>query len=57
VRQQIRAAEELGLHSWVLWNPRSAYDAGIFRPEGSSVSLTPAGAPPDTAGSPAPGTH
>ena len=26
VREQIRAAEELGLRSWVLWNPRSAYD-------------------------------
>ena len=31
VREQIRAAEELGLRSWVLWNPRSAYDPGIFR--------------------------
>jgi hypothetical protein len=31
VREQIRAAEELGLHSWVLWNPRSAYEAGFFR--------------------------
>jgi hypothetical protein len=39
VREQIRAAEELGLHSWVLWNPRSAYDAGIFRPKPTSVSL------------------
>jgi hypothetical protein len=32
VREQIRAAEELGITSWVLWNPRSAYDAEIFRP-------------------------
>ncbi len=32
VREQIRAAEELGIDSWVLWNPRSAYDPGIFRP-------------------------
>jgi hypothetical protein len=40
VREQIRAAEELGLHSWVLWNPRSAYDAGIFRPK-PPASLTP----------------
>jgi hypothetical protein len=39
VREQIRAAEELGIHSWVLWNPRSAYDAGIFRPKPASVSL------------------
>ena len=37
VREQIRAAEELGLDSWVLWNPRSAYDPGIFRPRGASV--------------------
>jgi hypothetical protein len=37
VREQIRAAEELGLHSWVLWNPRSAYDPAIFRPEVASA--------------------
>jgi hypothetical protein len=41
VREQIRAAEELGLGSWVLWNPRSAYDAAIFRPESSSLTLAP----------------
>jgi Putative glycosyl hydrolase domain len=35
VREQIRAAEELGITSWVLWNPRSAYDPGIFRPRGA----------------------
>jgi hypothetical protein len=39
VREQIRAAEELGIRSWVLWNPRSAYDAGIFRAKETSVSL------------------
>jgi hypothetical protein len=38
VREQIRAAEELGLDSWVLWNPRSAYDPGIFRPKAAPVS-------------------
>lgn len=32
VREQIRAAEELGLMSWALWNPRSVYDPAIFRP-------------------------
>jgi hypothetical protein len=42
VREQIRAAEGLGLTSWVLWNPRSAYDPGIFRPEAASVGMTPA---------------
>ena len=52
VREQIRAAEELGLDSWVLWNPRSAYDPGIFRPETASV-----GAAPEPPGSPQPGTN
>ncbi len=52
VREQIRAAEELGLDSWVLWNPRSAYDPGIFRPETASVTT---GAEPT--GSPQPGTN
>jgi hypothetical protein len=48
VRAQIRAAEELGLTSWVLWNPRSAYDPAIFRPETATLGLTPAdtGRPP-----------
>jgi hypothetical protein len=32
VREQIRAAEELGLRTWALWNPRSVYDPAIFRP-------------------------
>jgi hypothetical protein len=39
VREQIRAAAELGLRSWVLWNPRSAYDGGIFRPEAPPTGL------------------
>ncbi len=41
IREQIRAAEELGIYSWVLWNPRGVYAPGIFRPkepEGSGVS-------------------
>ncbi len=38
VREQIRAAEELGIDSWVLWNPRSAYDPAIFRPRQAVVS-------------------
>ncbi len=33
VRAQVRAAEELGLKSWVLWNPRSVYSRGYFRPD------------------------
>jgi len=32
VRAQIRAAQDLGIESWVLWNPRSAYDPRIFAP-------------------------
>jgi hypothetical protein len=32
VREQIRAAEELGVQSWVLWNPRAVYDPGMFVP-------------------------
>jgi len=32
VRAQIRASEELGLKSWVLWNPRSVYSRGYFQP-------------------------
>jgi hypothetical protein len=52
VREQIRAAEELGLDSWVLWNPRSAYDAEIFRPKSAAMSVAQ---PP--AGSPQPGTN
>jgi hypothetical protein len=41
VREQIRAAEELGLDSWVLWNPRSAYDPGIFRPKRAALTVAP----------------
>jgi len=32
VREQIRAVEELGIHSWILWNARGVYDQGIFQP-------------------------
>jgi hypothetical protein len=31
IREQIQAASDLGIHSWVLWNPRSAYDPRIFQ--------------------------
>lgn len=33
VKEQIRAVEDLGLVSWILWNPRGVYDPGSFRPE------------------------
>jgi hypothetical protein len=45
VREQIRAAEELGITSWVLWNPRSSYDPGIFRPRIASASAAMPDAP------------
>ena len=32
VKEQIRALEDLGIKSWVLWNARSVYDAESFRP-------------------------
>ena len=32
IREQIRAAEELGIRSWVLWNPRSVYPRDALRP-------------------------
>ncbi len=38
VREQIRAAEELGIGSWVLWNPGSRYDPAIFRSEAEATA-------------------
>ena len=40
VREQIRAAEELGIKGWVLWNPRSAYESGYFRPKTTAIGLS-----------------
>jgi hypothetical protein len=37
IREQIRAAEELGLESWVLWNPRSVYQRNSLRPYRTEV--------------------
>lgn len=31
VREQVRALTDLGISSWVLWNPRSAYERGYFK--------------------------
>lgn len=42
VREQIRAASELGLDSWVLWNPRSVYERGYFKSDSAAAS-TPTG--------------
>src|SRR2546425_312622 len=33
IREQIRAVEDLGITSWVLWNPRSVYQRGALRPK------------------------
>jgi len=33
VREQIRAAKELGITSWVLWNPRGVYAPSFFLPK------------------------
>ena len=33
VKEQIRAVEDLGLTSWILWNASGRYDAGSFRPD------------------------
>src|SRR2546430_4282854 len=35
IRDQIRAAEDLGVTSWVLWNPRSVYQRESLRPKHS----------------------
>src|SRR5437773_3341117 len=33
LREQIRAVEDLGITSWVLWNPRSVYQRGSLLPK------------------------
>src|SRR5881409_1852863 len=33
IREQIRAVEDLGITSWVLWNPRSVYQRDSLRPK------------------------
>jgi hypothetical protein len=45
VREQVRAAAELGIASWVLWNPRSVYRRGYFKPD-SGVVVRPVGGNP-----------
>jgi len=49
IREQIRAAEDLGIESWVLWNARGVYDPEIFRKKagqrgGGAAGQTTAGA-------------
>jgi hypothetical protein len=45
VRAQIRAAEDLGVTSWVLWNPRSVYERGqlVAGNRGVQVAAAPPG--------------
>ena len=45
VRAQIRAVNDLGLASWVLWNPRSAYDPAIFLPKPAATAMGPVSSP------------
>jgi hypothetical protein len=40
IREQIRAAEELGIRTWVLWNPRSVYQRDSLRPHKDTVTVT-----------------
>ena len=37
VRDQIRAAADVGIESWVLWNPRSVYARGYFKADSDAV--------------------
>lgn len=48
VKEQIRAASDLGINAWVLWNPRSAYDPRIFAKE--SPTRLASAAPVSTGG-------
>jgi len=38
IREQIRAAEDVGIYSWVLWNPRSVYQREALRPYRNPVT-------------------
>jgi hypothetical protein len=40
IREQIRAAEELGIETWVLWNPRSVYQRDSLKPYREVTSVT-----------------
>ena len=43
IREQVRAAEELGITSWVLWNPRSVYQRDALRPYRTEVRTASSG--------------
>ncbi len=42
IREQIRAVEELGIDSWVLWNPRSVYQRQALQPYWGRARSSPA---------------
>lgn len=42
IRDQIRAAQDLGIDSWVLWNPRSVYQRAALPPYPSLAGRTAA---------------
>jgi len=44
IREQIRAAEDVGINSWVLWNPRSVYQRDALRPYRMPVTAAAASA-------------
>lgn len=44
IREQIRAAEDVGINSWVLWNPRSVYQRDALRPYRLPVTAAAASA-------------
>jgi hypothetical protein len=44
IREQIRAAEELGINTWVLWNPRSVYQRDSLRPYRVTTTTVSGGA-------------
>lgn len=39
IRAQIRATEDVGIDSWVLWNPRSVYQRDALRPYRTVIDL------------------
>src|SRR6266536_2231301 len=53
IREQIRAVEDLGITSWVLWNPRSVYQREALRPKpGVPARASREGTSPAAAGAP-----
>jgi hypothetical protein len=43
IREQIQATEDVGIRSWVLWNPRSVYQRAALPPYPSSAGWRAAG--------------